>query len=215
MVSYRGLCPFCHTEHVEFQSHSQWSNLKAERRALFTCGYCGEGVIRAYDRPAAKGVPDLNSYGGDVTRLGITLSLQWPEERSTDAPPDSPANVASFFKQATASLSTGSYDASGLMFRKALEASTRALAPNSTARSLASRIKELVTNHTLTPALGAWANEVRLGGNDAAHEENPFTKEEAEALHNFTENFLNYAFTMPAAVAKRSAPPGPASGTPE
>jgi len=93
-----------------------------------------------------------------------------------------------------------------MMFRKALEASAKALDPSSTAKNLAGRIRALVDSQALTPALGAWATEVRLGGNEAAHEEAPFTKEEAEALHHFTENFLNYAFTMPAAVNRRVSP---------
>jgi hypothetical protein len=145
-------------------------------------------------------------YSGDVGSLEIELYEQWPTPRSTDAPADCPANVANFFKQGAKSLNGANFDAAGMMFRKSLETATKALDGNSKAKNLAGRIQELVSSHLLTPALGDWANEVRLGGNDAAHEENPFTKEEAEDLHHFTENFLNYAFTMPAAVSRRAAP---------
>ncbi|TPG09644.1 DUF4145 domain-containing protein [Sphingomonas oligophenolica] len=93
-----------------------------------------------------------------------------------------------------------------MMYRKSLESATKVLDPGSDKKNLATRIKSLVSVHAITPALGSWANEVRLGGNEAAHEDDPFSKEDAEALHSFCENFLTYAFTMPSAVARRAAP---------
>lgn len=206
-VSYRGTCPYCHTEHVQFQAIHSWVIQKGGKRALFKCGFCEESVIREYTFEAGKNAIDIKASSADASAHGIILSSQWPTPGSTDAPPDCPANVSSFFKQAHDSLNNGSFDAAGMMFRKALEASTKALDANSKGKNLAARIKLLVDDHTLTPALGAWANEVRLSGNDAAHDEEPFTKEEAEALYHFAENFLNYAFTMPAAVSRRSSPP--------
>lgn len=56
--------------------------------------------------------------------------------------------------------------------------------------------------------MGLWAHEVRLGGNEAAHEDEPFSKEDAESLRNFIENFLTYAFTLPSAVKRRAPPAG-------
>jgi hypothetical protein len=208
-VSYRGTCPFCHTEHVELRAVYAWSAKGNNPRALFQCGFCGEGVIRRHSPGQGRTTSDLMQYSGDASNYNIGLHEQWPEARSTDAPADCPANVANFFKQAAKSLDGGNFDAAGMMFRKALESATKALNQNSKAKNLAGRIKELVAAHLLTPALGDWANEVRLGGNDAAHEEDPFTQEEAQSLHHFTENFLNYTFTMPAAVTRRAAAPTP------
>jgi hypothetical protein len=50
-----------------------------------------------------------------------------------------------------------------------------------------------------------WAHEIRLLGNDAAHEEDPFTPPEAESLQAFTQLFLTYAFTLPGMLAARKA----------
>lgn len=50
-----------------------------------------------------------------------------------------------------------------------------------------------------------WAHAIRLDGNEAAHEEEPFDKETCEALKSFTELFLMYAFTLPGMLAERSA----------
>lgn len=57
----------------------------------------------------------------------------------------------------------------------------------------------------LTPDLQEWAHQVRLGGNDAAHDEEPFTKEEAEELLDFTELYLTYVYTLPGRLAERKA----------
>lgn len=208
-VSYRGTCPFCHTEHVEMRAIHAWLNNKNDPRALFECAFCGEGVIRRYSVKAPKTTNAVMQYAGDATRLDISLHEQWPEPRSTDAPADCPENVANFFKQGASSLNSGNFDAAGMMSRKALEAGLKRLSTDSKAKNLAARLQELVGLRLITPALGDWANEVRLGGNEAAHEEDPFSREDAEALHHFTENFLNYAFTMPAAVSRRSAPGQP------
>ena len=42
-----------------------------------------------------------------------------------------------------------------------------------------------------------WAHEIRCLGADAAHDEDPFTENEAKSLQPFTELFLTYAFMLP------------------
>jgi hypothetical protein len=109
------------------------------------------------------------------------------------------------------SLDTGSFDAAGMMFRKALESATKILDPDSANARLVRRIDLLAEAQKITPDLAQWAHEIRLGGNDAAHEEEPFTQEEAEELRNFIENFLRYAFTLPSAVRRRATPLEPSA----
>jgi hypothetical protein len=57
-----------------------------------------------------------------------------------------------------------------------------------------------------------WAHQIRELGNDAAHDEDPFTEHEAQTLQAFTELFLTYSFTLPGMIAARKSPapvPGP------
>lgn len=62
----------------------------------------------------------------------------------------------------------------------------------------------------LTPDMKEWAHEIRLGGNDAAHEEKPFTKQEAERLYTFSLLVFNYLFMLPGMLAEaRGAPVAP------
>ncbi|WP_343895983.1 DUF4145 domain-containing protein, partial [Craurococcus roseus] len=71
--------------------------------------------------------------------------------------------------------------------------------------TLYKRIESLPQEIGITPAMKEWAHEIRELGNDAAHEDEPFTEAEAKALHSFTEMFLTYAFTLPGLLEERKA----------
>lgn len=199
-------CPHCHTQKVSFACIGEWLTTDRSQRALFRCGACGEGLIAEY-----WGTNSLRDLAGDISLWGINLGQRWPEPASGDAPEDTPATIANFFQQGTSSLASGNFDAAGMMFRKTLESTTKHLDPASANLTLLKRIDKLVEKGALTQEMGSWAHEVRLGGNEAAHEDEPFTKEEAQDLRNFIENFLRYAFTLPSAVRRRSNPQSEAS----
>jgi Domain of unknown function (DUF4145) len=197
----RGECPYCFTKSVAFSVSQQWQTVHGNHRVLLRCGSCGEGVIWDFLPGTAA---DLKQAMGDLERYNTRFLRQWPAADSGEAPKDSPENVANFFQQAVSSLQAGNFDAAGMMFRKTLESATKAMNAEAAGQKLVKRIDQLVETGILTKDLGAWAHEVRLAGNDAAHEENPFSAEEASSLRAFTENFLRYAFTLPAAVARRA-----------
>jgi hypothetical protein len=206
-MSLRSDCPYCGTQSVAQTAVLSWKNRKDEQRALFQCGHCHEATIYEWQVPMRQGVRiDIMQYSGDGESWGLEVGRQWPEPRAKAAPPDTPPSASRYFEQAVDSLNSNNFDAAGLMFRKALESATKAISPDSAKKPLAARIKDLVATHAITPALGTWADEIRLGGNDAAHEDEPFSEEDADALHNFCENFLRYAFTLPSAVQRRASP---------
>jgi len=203
-MTTKGLCPYCGTREVSFEAVFDW-NASSGQRALFLCGHCDQGVIREV---VLSGNQSLTRSNGDINKYAIFLGTQWPQGVSTDAPPDCPENVGNFYRQAVDSLNSGNFDAAGTMFRKSLEAATKNKAPALVGKPLVQRIDALVADGTLTKEMGKWAHEIRLGGNDAAHEEEPFTREQATGLHDFAENFLRYSFTLPAAVERRSSSAG-------
>ena len=86
------------------------------------------------------------------------------------------------------------------MFRKTLETALKQKFPDNeekASKSLNQRIREAAKQQKLTPDLTAWAHEIRIGGNDAVHEEKPFSEQEAQELRGFTELVLLYLFTLP------------------
>ena len=90
------------------------------------------------------------------------------------------------------------------MFRKALDTALKSKFPDTKGR-LVKRIQKLTEEHKLTPNLAEWADQVRLGGNDVAHEEDSFSQEAAKELASFTELVLLYLFTLPGMMAKAQA----------
>ena len=96
-------------------------------------------------------------------------------------------------------------------FRKALDAATRHLIrglnptdlESIVSRTLKPRIDWLHSQGDLTDDLKAWAHLIRDEGNDAAHEEDPYTPEEAQDLHDLTEVFLMYVFTIPGKIREQ------------
>ena len=191
-------CPYCYTQSVAFTAKVEWQAIGGQKRALFICGSCAEGIILEYMGNSPIQV------NGDTSKTGIDLLRQWPEQPSGSAPNDTPSTVASYFEQGTSALSAGSYDAAGMMFRKTLESATKIIDSSLAQKPLVSRIDNLVLAGQLTSDMGVWAHDVRLGGNEAAHEDEPFTSSDAEDLRNFIENFLRYAFTLPSAVKRRA-----------
>ena len=98
------------------------------------------------------------------------------------------------------------WDAAGSMFRKALDTGLKRKFPDMKG-SLFVRIKKAAEKHKLTPDLAEWAHEIRLGGNEATHGEDPFSREAAQELYSFTELVLLYLFTLPAKLEKSRSQP--------
>jgi len=166
---------------------------------LLQCGVCGNGVIAKY-RSANFG-QWLNNQGGNVTLLEI-----WPKPTPIDIPQYVPNNITNFYRQGMDSLNRKNFDAAGTMFRKSLDAGLKALHPEGKG-TLEKRIDNLPDILGITSALKEWAHQIRHLGNDAAHEDDPFTSDEAKILQSFTELFLTYTFTMPGMLAERRKPP--------
>jgi hypothetical protein len=68
------------------------------------------------------------------------------------------------------------------------------------------RIDEMRSDGALTQDLAEWAHEIRSEGNEAAHEEEPFTEEDARSLKDFCEYFLIYTYTLPKRIELRRNP---------
>ena len=90
----------------------------------------------------------------------------------------------------------GNWDAAGSMFRKALDTGLAAKFPEIKG-TLFARIGEAAAQSKLTPELAEWSHQIRLDGNDAVHDDVPFSKDDAERLQAFTHLVLLYLFSLP------------------
>jgi hypothetical protein len=160
------------------------------------CSVCSEGIILKANGLVANW---LNT--GDVGH--IQMLKHYPKSEESAAPQHVPANVASFYLQGEDNVARRHFDAAGAMFRKALDTALKAIHPEGKG-VLAKRIDNLPIETGITQAMKQWAHEIRHLGNDAAHDEEPFSEEESSSLMEFTRLFLTFAFTLPGMIAARS-----------
>ena len=193
-------CPHCHTKRVAFdivQQNAVPSGGGREWNVFVVCNGCGVGAVAfVISRTGLDPVTHV-----DTEPDKFTVQHFWPEPEGPESPDHLPPNIEAFYLQAAENVGRN-FDAAGAMFRKALDVTLKIICPEATGK-LANRINKAVKLGKLTESLGEWAHKIRIGGNDAVHDEDPYTEDEARDLHRFTELVLMYVFTLPGMMAER------------
>lgn len=194
-------CPHCLTRFAGFTVAYQWAvrGSSVRARLLAICGVCAGGLV-ILARSLNGNLPSLVQHSATFPGNGYFIDEYWPRYYS-EIPLGTPDNVGSFYLQGVKNLQARRYDAAGAMFRKTLDTATKAITPEHKSLTLYKRINKLVDDGLLTPAMGDWSHEVRLDGNDAVHDDEPETEEDARKAQKFTDAFLQYAFTLPELVS--------------
>jgi hypothetical protein len=106
-----------------------------------------------------------------------------------------PATIARAYSSAARSFSVGLYEPCVIMSRKCLEAVCQEL--GATKGNLKQRLSTLRDTGKIDQKLLAWADELRVIGNDAAHDlETVIEKADARDALDFVEAILMYVFTL-------------------
>lgn len=202
-------CPRCGTKSVGLEIIFAWfvGQARVGRHwyrhvadALGICGQCGRGilvVLRMRDEISATEHSEIPLTDGNYSRLLDAA----PKPPGIEAPLHTPDNAAHFFKQGMDNL-LGNWDAAGAMFRKSLEVGLREKFPDIKNNRLVGLINEAKEQGKLSEELADWAHRIRDLGNDASHEGDPFSQEEAEDMANFTKLLFQYIFTLPGEIRK-------------
>jgi hypothetical protein len=213
MASIALNCPHCFTQKAAFSGNACLPSPPGQQNdyiVFLQCPVCGGGVIVKVRQPVPS---ELHAWLQGAKQGNVLILEQWPTATEAKAPEHVPQNIQRFYIQGMDNLSRENWDAAGTMFRKALDTSLKHLDPSGKG-VLQKRIDNLPTALGVTPAMKEWAHEIRELGNDAAHEEDPFTGDEAKTLQAFTELFLTYTFTLPGMLVARKAAAAGASSTP-
>jgi uncharacterized protein DUF4145 len=153
----------------------------------------------------------LMQTDADILCLGWKIDTLWPAVPEPEIPESLPPNVERIYLQAERNFPVaGNEEAAGTMYRKALDVGLKIIDPSVTG-VLKARIAALVKQNKLTPSLGEWADQIRLLGNDTAHDEDALTRAEITALRSFSDLVLRYLFTLPEMVEARKAATAPKS----
>jgi Domain of unknown function (DUF4145) len=197
-------CPYCGTRGIGYTGRFNWKTPATDHQkfVLATCNGCQGGVIFLLHLRKHSADYDFNAASGNLQTNDLTISRSWPDKVDNHVPDDLPPPIESLFVQALNCVRQGAWDAAGMTFRKVIDVSTKLLDKTSANKKLANRIDDLAEKGKITLDLKDWAHEVRLDGNEAAHEDEPFSKDQAESLSTFVEAYLKYIYTFPALVQK-------------
>jgi len=106
-----------------------------------------------------------------------------------------PNTIKSAYDQAARSFSASLFEPCVLMCRKCLEATCKNLGAKG--RDLNSKLQSLFDSGHIDSRLLNWAHEIRLIGNEAAHDpDTKVTKRDARDVLDFTEAILIYIFSL-------------------
>jgi len=177
------------------------------------CGKCWQPVTAKVTAAAYANASQyssfISSFDGainkpyDLAAGGLSIALVQPPSHREAVPPHLSEAVAKAFKSAERNFSTeDGEDAAAMLYRRSIDVAIREKHPEIKG-NLAPRIEKLVTLGLLPPSMKDWSDQIRLIGNDGAHEPEGVTREELVPMRGFTEAFLRYFISIPFEVALR------------
>jgi Domain of unknown function (DUF4145) len=204
-------CPHCGGIKVGFAAHAQYLiQPKGTWLVFFICGNCEQGILAEYYMIVNKGVASPAAANGkpEDSGFGMLARGYYPEPAPTQIPDHLSAPLDRYFQQAADALKREDWDSSGIMSRRVVDVSTQLQlgeTESKKAGDLRNRIDVLADKGHITRDLQQWAHEIRLGGNEAVHDKEPYSKDDAEDLLNFSELYLTYVYSLPGRLADRKA----------
>ncbi|WBT07594.1 DUF4145 domain-containing protein [Brevundimonas vesicularis] len=127
----------------------------------------------------------------------------WPAASAPRVPEFLPQTVERSFVQGETNLGLHDHDeAAATMFRRALDLALKDRFPDLKG-DLNKKIIKLAQDHVIPQSLADWAHEVRVIGNDGAHDLEGCTHEDAVAARDFVDAVLRYLFSLPGMIEAR------------
>lgn len=207
-------CPHCAADNMTFNvradaAHKQFAK---QRSALAFCAKCDMPVVVKAEREGRTQLPHNWNLTGEegclLEQPHLTVHGVWPPSQTIDAPQHLPEKVLRSYMEAAKARRAELWNAACSSYRRCLELALKEFAPDVAARALMGRIDKLAAEHRITPALQAWAHDLRLDGNEAVHGDEEATEEVTSQMHHLTYFLLTYLYTLPqqieAAQARRA-----------
>jgi hypothetical protein len=200
MTDFAGDCPHCNSQKIAFTprgayGHSQYIFIFLE------CRCCHVPVTGRFFAISHNWV--INHNGDERINFDVLKFMEFIKtSKNTEIPEHLSDNVAKSYLQALDNIKRQNWIAAGIMFRRTLERAVKELNEKADGM-LKSKIDQLGDQHGITQSMKDWAHQVRIIGNDAAHEEEDIDEKDAKDAWNFTESFLTYSFSLPKKIEKR------------
>jgi hypothetical protein len=196
-------CPHCGTNPVGFTPRGAYPTKPMISKTLLflQCEACGHGIIAVFPSPSQVNAWMSNQVSDPGTILEVFPKME-------ECPADVPPLVSDAYISGLDNLGKKKgANAAAIMFRRTIEIATKIINPDAPkSDNLKKRINDLPAN-LATPAMKDWAHHIRLDANDAAHDPEQFSDDDAKQLHIFAKMFLTYAFTLPAMMKRAKGEP--------
>jgi hypothetical protein len=220
-------CPYCMTKSAGFQAVGSFRRTATTRRRgagqqaervyedwfMMSCGNCRKCIVAHYNyqRVSEFKLDNIMHAHGSMAQFGYSLGGYVPKIAVIEEPDFLPERVAIPFRQAVSNVSASNWDAAGTMARKTLEVATKDLCRNKVADEemqeklikktwLKGRIARLFDLGILTRDLADLAGLIKDEGDEAAHEEEPYSENEARELVGYAQVLLTYVYSIPGMV---------------
>ncbi|TAV48424.1 DUF4145 domain-containing protein [Rhizobium leguminosarum] len=139
----------------------------------------------------------------DLLAGGLRTEIIPTPTKEAQIPDHLPASVEKAFKAAERNYALPDCeDAAAMLYRRSLDIAIREKHPEIQGL-LAPRIAQLAKLGLLPPAMKEWADQIRLIGNDGAHDPEGVSHDDLKPMRGFTEAFLRYFITLPFEVSLR------------
>lgn len=183
---------------------------------FLSCGKCTKCISAFYSlkkKNSEFGLDTAMKGHGSLAQFDYKYGDHMPKDASTDEPLYLPEKVAIPFRQSVSNVAASNWDAAGVMARKTLEVATKDIVrqrfDSEDERErlikntwLKARIRKLKETGYLTDGLSDLATLIKDEGDDATHEEEPYTESEARELVGYAQALLTYVYSIPGMVAK-------------
>ena len=185
---------------------SEWNHIQEIATRQWRCGYCDRDVasdrgwyasrfeVGGYDRPT--GFVALCPRCDMPSVMGPEGPQTIPPSAFGEAIDHLPDDVATLYEEARRAISAGEPNCAALACRKVLmHVGVEKGAPEG--GSFVSYVDHLANNGYVPPDARDWIDEIREHGNDANHEIDLITSEEAEVVVDFTAMLLRVIYEYP------------------
>ena len=211
-------CPHCDTRSVSFNiiglvpvRETKFRSSHPSATFTATCAQCAEPVVgwavysvAGASFPALKtAINNVLGRNGTLQESQFRLAEYWPSTVQRAIPAHLSPTVEKALLQAERIYALPeSEEPAAIMYRRSVELALGELFP-AYKGSLAARIKQAVNDGHLPQTMSDWANEVRLVGNEGAHDGEGVSRHDLSNARNFVDALLRYLFTLPAMVQRR------------
>lgn len=197
---------------ISSNTHNYFWNGATIAENSYTCGYCGRhtsSVEGLSFKRKAKGTTSIYQSGNDGVYICTHcrmptfswVDIQIPGNRFGNPISGVSDIVSGVYEEARASFSVGAYTAVVLLCRKLLMNLAVDLGATEN-KNFLFYVNYLKDNHYIPVNSGEWVDTIRQHGNEATHETELKTKNDAENMIKFSEMLIKMNYEYPSQIAR-------------